>query len=334
MIRGRPRLAAWLRSTAFSLALAALVAAALADRHTLFPVFVLGVAAIGLGTLFLLFPRGIHFAFGAANGFAVYACLFALLGRSGFPDAPDWSRGPAFLLPVAAFLGAVWWRRAALRPIAEAREPLGLDHLGPMARWLLLVCLVGILSLSAPINRLDPGGQAVALMLAMSVIATLVALSVSDVVRFLTDIALLLEDLAERGRRLVVPVATFLSLYTLVAIVFAAFYRIADGMSRVPLFHDVHGPIVLDFGSALHFSIVTLSTVGYGDIRPTDDGIRLLAAAEVMTGQVLLLFGFAEILGAHRRRSSEPDATAPPERGRHSAAIRRHDSEPTRHDNA
>ena len=51
----------------------------------------------------------------------------------------------------------------------------------------------------------------------------------------------------------------------------------------------------LGFRDALHFSIVTVSTVGYGDIWPEDDGVRLLAAVEVLSGQLLLLFGFYEI---------------------------------------
>jgi hypothetical protein len=46
-----------------------------------------------------------------------------------------------------------------------------------------------------------------------------------------------------------------------------------------------------------------MSTVGYGDIRPQDDGARVLASLEVLAGQLLLLFGFAEIMRARRGRA-------------------------------
>lgn len=303
---GRRRWRAWGASTGFTLALAALVAAAVADRGTLFPLVVFGAAALGLGALYVMFPRGIHFAFGTASGFAVYACIYEVLGRSGFPAAEGWARAPAFLLPVLAFLAAVWARRADLREIAEHQETLDLDHLPAMARWLIMVSLVGVASLSVPINRMTPEGQGLALLAAMGWIAVMVAISVEDVVRFLVDIALLMEDLAARSRRLVIPIATFLSLYSLMVVVFACLYRIADGVSQVPLFAGPGGAIRMDFASALHFSIVTLSTVGYGDIHPSDDGVRLLSGAEVVMGQVLLLFGFAEIMRSRRVRSDPP----------------------------
>jgi hypothetical protein len=56
--------------------------------------------------------------------------------------------------------------------------------------------------------------------------------------------------------------------------------------------------------------------VGYGDIHPHDNGIRVLASLEVVAGQLLLLFGFAEIMRAggemvgkrpRRPRRSEPE---------------------------
>ncbi|HZF75383.1 MAG TPA: potassium channel family protein [Acetobacteraceae bacterium] len=54
-------------------------------------------------------------------------------------------------------------------------------------------------------------------------------------------------------------------------------------------------------------SVVTFSTVGYGDIRPYDDGIRVLASIQVITGQLLLLFGFAEIMRARKSGAEVKD---------------------------
>jgi hypothetical protein len=67
-------------------------------------------------------------------------------------------------------------------------------------------------------------------------------------------------------------------------------------LSVGPLFIGSDGPVRIDFPGALHFSAATLSTVGYGDIQPLDDGVRLLATVEALAGQLLLLFGFYEIM--------------------------------------
>ncbi len=290
----------WPRSVAMTLGFGLLVAGGVADQDTLLPFLVIGVAALGLGTLYLLFPHGLHFAFGTSAGLAVYACLFAVMGRAAFPLAPDWARGPAFLLPVAAFLVAVWHRRRTLRLVAEAVTPFDLGHLPRMGSWLVPVWAVGALSLSFPVNRLGPFEQGVALLAAMGVIALVVAASVRGVVLLLTDMALVTEELAGRMARILAPVVAFLAMYAMLVVVFACLYRIAEGLSDAQLFAGPQGPVPMHFPDALYFSLVTQATVGYGDITPHDQGIRLLASLQVVAGQVLLLFGFAEIMRTRR----------------------------------
>jgi voltage-gated potassium channel len=63
-------------------------------------------------------------------------------------------------------------------------------------------------------------------------------------------------------------------------------------------------PRSLSFSEAIHFSIVTISTVGYGDIVPASNIARVLASIEVICGVLLLLFGVSELLEytrEHRR---------------------------------
>jgi len=300
----------WLRSVATTFGFGLLVAGGVADQGTLLPFLVIGVAALGLGTLYLLFPHGLHFAFGASAGLAVYACLFAVMGRAGFPDAPGLSRAAAFLLPVASFLAAVWRRRGSLRLVAEAERPFDLGHLPRMARWLVPVWAIGACSLALPINRLPAAEQGIALVAAMAVISIVVGASVGGVVRLLTDMALLTEELAGRASRILVPVIAFLAMYAVMVVVFACLYRIAQGLSDAPLFAGPRGPVPLRFPDALYFSLVTQATVGYGDVTPHDEGIRLLASLQVVAGQVLLLFGFAEIMRTRRVLGGE----APPRR--------------------
>jgi hypothetical protein len=296
----------WLRSVGMTLAFGLLVAGGVADQGTLFPFLVIGVAALGLGTLYLLFPHGLHFAFGTSAGLAVYACLFAVMGRAAFPEAPGEARAVAFLLPVLAFLVAVWWRRRNLRLVAEAARPFDLGHLPRMARWLIPVWAVGAFSLALPVNRLPVFEQGSAIVAAMAVISVVVAASVRGVVLLLTDMALITEELAGRAARILVPVVAFLAMYAMLVIIFACLYRIAQGLSMHALFHGPQGPVPLPFPDALYFSLVTQATVGYGDVTPHDDGIRLLASVQVIAGQVLLLFGFAEIMRTRRVLGPDP----------------------------
>ena len=58
----------------------------------------------------------------------------------------------------------------------------------------------------------------------------------------------------------------------------------------------------IEFSEAIYFSMVTLSTIGYGDIVPVTSLAQTFVMLEVMFGVVLLLFAFAEIA------SYDPDA--------------------------
>lgn len=321
---------AWLRSSSISFSLSLLVAAGVGDGDWGLPVAVLVVAALGLGLLHFLFPRGVHFAFGTATGLALYASLFAVLGRGAFPDVYPAVRVIAFCLPVVCFLGFIWLRRAALVRLAENPGPPDPDHVPGILRWLGGLVAVATLSFAFPINRLSPAEQSWALVFAMAMIALLVTLTARDVVRLLTDAALILEEMAGRAAYMLVPVVAFLILYALLVIGFASVYRIADAMSAGPLFHGAVDGARLTFADALHFSVVTLSTVGYGDIRPSDEGIRLLAGLQMVAGQVLLLFGFSEVMRSRRAqglngdepRRRQAERASLVEEGAHAAAPR------------
>jgi voltage-gated potassium channel len=65
------------------------------------------------------------------------------------------------------------------------------------------------------------------------------------------------------------------------------------------------GPRDITFPESLYFSLVTLSTVGYGDIQPHTGFARLITATEILLG-VLLLFGFSAII-SHRSDWRSPD---------------------------
>jgi hypothetical protein len=286
----------FLTAEATALALMLLVAGGVADEGLLFSAVAFGGVGVAAGALYLLFPQGPQFALNAANGMAMYTCLYAVIGRAAFPQAADWARLPAFLLPIAAFVGACWVRRGALRPWIRAAQAPDLAHLPRFARWLGAVGAVAVLSLALPFSRAAPGTQTLALLVAMATISAASTASVGEVVRLLADIAAIFREVTRRLSLLAVPVAAYCSLWAMLTVVFGCLYRIADGLSLRPLFIGPDGPVRVDFPGALHFSAATLSTVGYGDIQPLDDGVRLLAMVEALAGQLLLLFGFYEIM--------------------------------------
>lgn len=294
------------RSGAMTLGLMLLVAAAVGDQGWLFSVAALAVSALAMGGLYLLFPYGPLFGLGVANGLAVYMCLYVVIGRSAFPEAFNWLLPVGFLMPVGSFVAACWLRRRELAALAsEGLDEAEIAHLPRFLRWLALCGVIGVLVLATPINRLPALEQSVALVMAMAVIAAISVIAVRDVIRLMVDIAAILTLVTKRLQFLAVPMATYVSLFALLAVAFGCFYRIADALSQQPLFQKLGQMGRLDFSEALHFSVVTLATVGYGDILPIDDGIRILAAIEMLTGQLLLLFGFSEIMRSRGRPLGE-----------------------------
>ncbi len=98
------------------------------------------------------------------------------------------------------------------------------------------------------------------------------------------------------------PAFAFLTVYSLIVIVFASVYSIASKIGLQDHFRIANAARALGFPEALHFSITTLSTVGYGDIVPASSVGRSLAEIQVIMGTLLLLFGVSEILEYSRER--------------------------------
>ena len=140
----------------------------------------------------------------------------------------------------------------------------------------------------------------------MAAIAAIVLLVGPNVATFLIDTGLLFEAFFEQARRAFVAVFAFLTFYSVLVIVFAALYRILDVAATAPNFVVGGRPRDISFAESLYFSVVTMATVGYGDITPLSDLARLLAAIQVVVGILLLLFGFSEILSYARDRGRPP----------------------------
>jgi voltage-gated potassium channel len=295
----------WVRSIGFTVALVGLVAVAIGADWTLAVVLV-GLSTLGFGFFYLLFPGGAHFGMTIANFLAIYACLFEFFAEANFAEAPHWMTMIARSLPVLAFLLGCFLRRRRVFSLIIARRVRELNHLPRVTRWLVTTLGVGAASFALPRMELDPTLQGLALLLAMTLVALLVMLSVRDVILVLVDIAVVFEGVAKRLDRLVMPIMAFLTFYALIVVVFACFYRIADLTTTIPQFHIQGHPGRIGFVEALYFSVATITTLGFGDIAPAAPLVRALTAAEVVSGILMLLFGFSEIM-----RSAEPESRAP-----------------------
>jgi voltage-gated potassium channel len=208
---------------------------------------------------------------------------------------------------VLGFLGGAWLRRAEILAIVTAHRVRDERRFGRALLWLLPVFAIGAATFAVPGSGLDQAGRDIALLLAMAAIGLVVAAVSSDVSSFLIDTGLLFEEFFRRARHLLMPAFAFLTFCSLLVIIFASFYRILDRLSAASSFTIGGAHRDITFADSLYFSIVTLSTVGYGDILPEGDFVRVVVAVEVVLGVILLLFGFSEIMGYSRGRRRDGD---------------------------
>lgn len=296
----------WLRSTGFTLVLVGLVAAAIGADWTS-TVSSLVTCAVGFGFFYLLFPGGAHFGMTVANFLAIYACLFEFFRAANFPLAPRGLVLGAVALPVLGFLAGCVMRRRQVFSIIHARRIRELEHLPRATSWFLAALAIGAGSFAIPRLDLEPLAQGIALLGLMTVISLVVVALVRDVVLVMIDIAMVFESVATRIDRLVMPMMAFLTFYSLIVVVFACLYRIADLTTRTPQF-TLHATAArISFVDAVYYSVATITTLGFGDIAPTSLLVRAMTGVEVVSGVLMLLFGFSEIM-----RSAGPDSRPRP----------------------
>jgi voltage-gated potassium channel len=294
----------WLRSTGFTLLLVGLVASAIGADWTA-TLSSLVTCAVGFGFFYLLFPGGAHFGMTVANFLAIYACLFEFFRDANFPAAHRGFALIAVAMPVLGFLAGCIVRRRQVFSIIHARRIRQLEHLPRVTGWLLGALAVGAASFALPRLELDAQAQGLALLAAMAVVTLFVVLSVRDVVLVMIDIAMVFEGVAARLDRLIRPLMAFVTFYGLLIVVYACLYRIADLTAHTPQFALHAVPARISFVDALYYSIATITTLGFGDIAPTSLLVRALTGLEVLSGVLMLLFGFSEIM-----RSAGPDSEA------------------------
>ena len=289
----------------FTVFLLGLISLATAEGgESFFIVMVLVVSGVA-GSFYFIFPGGSFFAISLANFLAVYSCIFIFFVTTNFFMVRPWAIQIGFLLPIAAFQGCAILRRESLRFIVQAHRLHDERHLGRTLVWLIPVVVLGAATFLVPDHVTDPAIADGVFLLAMGGISVIVVFASRDVAIFLLDSGLLFEEFFQRVAQSLVPAFAFLTFYSMLTIIFACLYRIVDRFTEAPQFLVNTVPETISFSQALYFSIITLSTVGYGDVVPRTDPVRVIVAVQIILGILLLLFGFTEIFTYARERMRE-----------------------------
>ena len=291
-----------IRAMVFTAALIVLVAYAVAETTDYFFYATLSIAVFTVAAFLALFPGSLFFSLALANFLAVYASVFTFIKIANFEavSAPVTSIG--LVLPVLAFVIGSAWHRNEIRAIVTSPVPVEVREPGRVFGWLAFVGLIATMTFLVPVGEFSPESQDRIFLGSMAAAAVVVLLASRHVSAFLVDAGLLFEGFFVHMARLAMPAFAFVTLYSLLVVIFACVYRIVDRHAPHPLFRVMGEMPHIEFPEALYFSVVAASTVGYGDIVPVGAFVRVFAAFQVLCGTLLLLFGVSELVSYARRR--------------------------------
>ncbi len=298
----------WLGAVAFSAVIVLLVAVGVTDFLGLLTIIIVG-AVFGAAGLFLwMFPGSRFFVLAFANSLAIYTSVYSFLHLANFAGADPWAIAVGYLLPVFVFLAGVGLKRDEIRQLSRVEELRRASLSGRKFVWTLPIFVIAAATFVLPRLSLDAETLCLVLVGSMAVIAIFVAAVSRQISLFLIDTGLLFDQFFVSMGRLFRPAFAFFTLYSFIVIMFAMIFRIMDRLATEPVFLVEGARTAISFSDSLYFSLITMSTVGYGDITPAGEAVRVVAAIEVMLGILLFLFGFAEIMRYVREADSKSGA--------------------------
>lgn len=125
--------------------------------------------------------------------------------------------------------------------------------------------------------------------------------AVTTIILVCVTSALVIHSLAHHARVDVAAVLGVLCIYLLIALVFSSAHELG-GAFVDGYFEGSHRPPTA--GDCLYFSVVTITTVGIGDISPGTDLARMVTVLEAVVGQLYVVSIVAAVVGGWRRDTS------------------------------
>jgi hypothetical protein len=178
---------------------------------------------------------------------------------------------------------------------------------GGVARTMVL----GLLALMAAHLRARPGLTRWVLALSAALVAVVAWALVSAPARVasgfvgasslllvLATVAIIGSTLRTRWRIDVATVLGVLCVYLLLALLFASVHQLLAAFSDAYLTGVSGRPTASDL---LYFSVITMTTVGFGDIAPASGAARAVAVTEALVGQLYLVSVVAAVVGGWHR---------------------------------
>ncbi len=196
------------------------------------------------------------------------------------------------------FLGGAIFRRDEIQGIIQSQTYIEEAKFIHSFLWLVPIALIGIIAFILHQSHGNtPEHLQIFFLIEMSAIAAIAFFASSDFSLMLMDTGILFGDFFADNARLIKPAFAFFIFYSMNIIIFAGIYKTIERLSTVHHFM-VHGvPRHLTFIETLYFSMVTVSTLGYGDVTPITNAIRLIVGIQTFFGTLLFFFGVHAILG-------------------------------------
>ena len=279
----------------YTVILLALITAALHIDSILMSLAVIASAAAVAGIVHRCLPESPILPLVLANAIGVYACAFVFVVEILFPETGNLAAFCSYLIPLIGFTAGLLINRDPIHVSDRGIED-GPTWDGGSIWCGLSIAIIAASVASLYVDGLDDVLPTFALFGFSVGLGGLAYVSSQTIADAMTETGDLFRDFFATIRELVRPAYAFFTFYLLFVIIFASLYSIIDHISIAPHF-SIQGEVRdIRFLEAIYFSLITFSTVGYGDMAPVSHAARIVVTIQVLIGVVLTLFGFFAIM--------------------------------------
>ncbi len=243
-----------------------------------------------------------------SNVITVYLCFFAFFVESIFHGMAVPYITVGFLLPLAGFLGGAIYKKDEITSIIQSQVYINEAKFVRSFLWLIPIALVGIAAFALHQGHHEDTAEhrQAFFLVEMGCVSAIVFLASRDFTLMLIDTGVLFGEFFAENAKLIKSAFAFFIMYSFIIVVFAAIYKNIDYLSSSVPHFEVHGkPRHISFVEAVYFSLVTVSTLGFGDIIPLTNAMRFIVGLQSFFGTLLFFFGVHAILGHNRSRGRE-----------------------------